>query len=442
LKKEGVLKTIATSHRSSGKSLGLGDLSGSEGRRRRLAGSLAAIDLGLIALYPLIALVLLPEGGKPYVSRLVPLVTICAAVAVAFTISRWSPEWIRGTAMLVVGFVGLAITGGVVAKRVAASIGIREVIGILFAVASVSLVVMGWRRALRGVHRVGARVALATMGSLLIAQFVLLPAVFAIDATNRPRPLESGRTPADVGFTYRDIRITTPDGVRLAAWWIPSRNGAAVLLLPGAGSTRDDVLDHAALVAHAGYGALSLDWRGHGASEGRLHEFGWGGDRDVRTAVSWVLRQPEITGRIGLLGLSMGGEVAVTAGASDPRVAAVVAEGVSVRTLADARQRPNEWAIPLANDAVMFGLVQLVGATPPPEPLTDAFQGFGDRQVLLIAGKDPSEAELGPVYAAVAPDSVTLWSVPDARHIQALSSHPDEYRVRVLSTFENALLAH
>jgi alpha/beta superfamily hydrolase len=437
-----VLETITTSRRSSGQRLDLADPSGSEGWRRWSTGLLPAVALGLIVLYPLMALVLIPEGGKPFASRVVPLVTICAAVAVAFAISRWSPEWIRGTAMLIVGFAGLAITGGVVAKRVAASIGIREVIGILFAVASVSLLVMGWRRALHGVHRVGARVALATMGSLLIGQFVLLPAVFAIDATNRPRPLESGRTPADAGFTYRDVRITTPDGVRLAAWWIPSRNGAAVLVLPGAGSTRDDVLDHAALVAHAGYGALLLDWRGHGASEGRLNEFGWGGDGDVRTAVSWVLHQPEITGRVGLLGLSMGGEVAVTAAASDPRIAAVVAEGVSVRMLADARERPNEWAIPFANDAFMFGLVQLLSAASPPEPLTDAFQRLGGQQVLLIAGNDPPEAELGPVYAALASDSVTLWSVPDTGHIQALSSHPDEYRLRVLSTFESALLAH
>ena len=211
-------------------------------------------------------------------------------------------------------------------------------------------------------------------------------------------------------------------------------------MLPGAGSTRDDVLAHAALVAREGYGTLLLDWRGHGASGGRLNEFGWGADSDVETAVSWVLRRPDVTKGVGLLGLSLGGEVAVTTAAQDPRVAAVVAEGVSVRTFADARLRPHEWAIPFENDWLMFGLVGLLGPQPQPEPLVDSFKALGDRPVLLIAGNDPPEAELGPVYEAAAPGRVTLWSLPDTGHIQALSTHPDEYRTRVLAMFAGELL--
>jgi dipeptidyl aminopeptidase/acylaminoacyl peptidase len=97
-----------------------------------------------------------------------------------------------------------------------------------------------------------------------------------------------------------------------------------VIVLTGSGSTRDDVLDHAALVARAGYGALFLDFRGHGNSGGRIMDLGWGAERDVHSAVSWVLGQPGVT-RVGVLGLSMGGEVALTAAAEDPRIAAVVA---------------------------------------------------------------------------------------------------------------------
>jgi hypothetical protein len=35
---------------------------------------------------------------------------------------------------------------------------------------------------------------------------------------------------------------------------------------------------------------------------------------------------------------------------------------------------------------------------------------------------------------------VTLWSLPDTAHIQAISTYPDEYRTRVLSVFDGALL--
>jgi pimeloyl-ACP methyl ester carboxylesterase len=410
-------------------------------RRGRSPWSPAVLALVVLAFYPLVSLVLLPESSRSFAARSVTLVLIGAAVAAGLAIARRAPGWFRGTAMLVAGFAATAVTGGVVAKRVASGIGARELTGVLFAAAGVALVVIGWRRGLHGIHRLWARVAVAVVGSLVVAQLALLPAVLAIDATNRPRPAASDRTPAHVGLSYRDVRIMTPDGVRLAAWWVPSRNGAAVLVLPGAGSTRDEVLNHAALVAGEGYGALLLDWRGHGASEGRLHEFGWGAEADVRTAVSWVVRQPGVTQGVGLLGLSMGGEVAVTAAAEDTRVAAVVAEGVSVRTFADARQRSNQWAIPFENDAVMFGLVQLLGSPSPPEPLVDAFKRIGERPVLLIAGNDPSEAELGPLYASAAPETVTLWSLPDTGHIQALSTHPDEYRTRVLSVFDGALLA-
>lgn len=407
--------------------------------RGSLFSSPAATALGLLALYPLIALVLFPESPRQLGARLVSVAVIGVAAASALAVTRWAPEAARGIAMLVVGFAGIAVTGGVVAKRVTAGIDVRSVSGILFAIGSVALVVIGWCRVLHGIRRGWARVAVAIVGTLVIAQLALLPAVFALDATNRARPQESGRTPADFGITYRDVRIAMPHGVRLAAWWVPSRNGAAVLVLPGAGSTRDDVLDHAALLAREGYGTLLLDWRGHGASGGRLNEFGWGADGDVRAAVSWVLGQPGVTQGVGLLGLSMGGEVAVTEAAGDPRVAAVVAEGVSVRTLDDARQL-HESAIPFENDVVMFGLVQFLAPASPPEPLSQAFQRIGDRPVLLIAGQAPPEAELGPVYASAAPGSVTLWSMPDTPHTQALTTHPDEYRARVLSLFDRALL--
>ena len=124
-----------------------------------------------------------------------------------------------------------------------------------------------------------------------MAQFLLLPVGVALVATNRARPEGSGRTPADVGLAFRDVRIPAPGGVDLAAWWVPPSNGAAVVMLPGSGSTRDDLLDHAAVLAGAGYGALLVDPRGHGDSGGRLMDFGWGAERDAHAAASWVLER-------------------------------------------------------------------------------------------------------------------------------------------------------
>ena len=49
-----------------------------------------------------------------------------------------------------------------------------------------------------------------------------------------------GRTPADLELAYRDVTFPSSDGVDLAGWYVPARNGAAVALLHGAASTRSE----------------------------------------------------------------------------------------------------------------------------------------------------------------------------------------------------------
>jgi len=57
-------------------------------------------------------------------------------------------------------------------------------------------------------------------------------------------------------------------------------------------------------------------------------------------------------------------------------------------------------------------------------------------------GRSPwSPAVLALGVLAFHPLTVTLWSLPDTGHTQALPTHPDEYRTRVLSVFDGALLA-
>ncbi|HET9974429.1 MAG TPA: alpha/beta fold hydrolase [Streptosporangiaceae bacterium] len=131
--------------------------------------------------------------------------------------------------------------------------------------------------------------------------------------------------------------------MRLSGWYIPAHADAAVILLPGAGETRTAVLGQAAVLARHGYGALLVDTRGHGRSAGHAMDFGWWGDRDVAAAVSFLARQPRIqAGKIAVLGESMGGEQALAAAGSDPRIRAVVAEGAEGQQLADRGWRPHD----------------------------------------------------------------------------------------------------
>jgi hypothetical protein len=210
-----------------------------------------------IALFGLVALVILPEGRPSTGERLAALAAIGGLLAAAWAIAAWAPRWARGSAMLLAGFAGITVFGAVVVERLRDGIAVGDVLGALAGVGGIVLVVSGWRGLLAGVTRAWLRAAIAVIATLVFAQFVVLPAGVALRATNRARPISSGRTPQALGLSYEDVRITSSDGTRLAAWWIPSRNGAAVIALPGASSTRENVLDHAALLAGDGYGVAS-----------------------------------------------------------------------------------------------------------------------------------------------------------------------------------------
>jgi uncharacterized protein len=97
----------------------------------------------------------------------------------------------------------------------------------------------------------------------------------------------------------------------------------AVVILHGAGSRKENHVDFARSAVGHGFAALVFDNRGHGESEGTL---GAGVIADVQRVVAFVAERPEVDAeRIALRGSSMGGQLAIHAGAVSARVAAVVA---------------------------------------------------------------------------------------------------------------------
>ena len=75
------------------------------------------------------------------------------------------------------------------------------------------------------------------------------------------------------------------DGLTLKGWYIPSRNGAAVIAQSGAYNARMGVIEHAAMLGRHGYGVLLYDMRGKGEREGDPHILGWGTQPDVDGAL-------------------------------------------------------------------------------------------------------------------------------------------------------------
>jgi len=202
----------------------------------------------------------------------------------------------------------------------------------------------------------------------------------------------------------------------------------------GGGGSRDGLKRHATLLVRHGYGVLLYDSRGRGDSEGHENAFGWQHEKDARAAVDFL--QMRGIDRIGILGLSTGAEIAVTTAARDPRIRAVVADGLQARSVSDfahggKSDLPYWW---VAVHAV--GLVR--GAQP--EPLSRLVPLIEPRPFLIVAGqKDKGDSAYDEVWARADGRRGVLWKA-DADHTKALAEHPREYERRVVGLFDRALL--
>jgi dienelactone hydrolase len=83
-----------------------------------------------------------------------------------------------------------------------------------------------------------------------------------------------------------------------------------VAVLRGTGSNRLGVADHARLLARHGYGVLIFDLNGHGESDGRSTIVPARFQQDEDAALDYLLDRPDVRGgQIGVIGVSLGGEV-------------------------------------------------------------------------------------------------------------------------------------
>ncbi|HYG92505.1 MAG TPA: CocE/NonD family hydrolase [Nocardioides sp.] len=267
-----------------------------------------------------------------------------------------------------------------------------------------------------------------------VAAYLLVPVVIGTVQVHLPRrPVASPPT-----AEFLAVTLHAEDGPALQAWYRPSRNGAAVMVLNSARGDHRGSTDHARLLADAGYGVLIYDARGTGGSEGAPNGWGWTWLPDVEAGVDFLAgRREVVAGNIGLLGLSTGADVALEAAAVDARVRVVVADGATAQGLADLS---SGWSS-VVSAWPMYATAELLSGRGAAPPLADAIRAIGPRPVLLVAaGSIPQEIPFNRRYAAAGGDTVELWELPDVHHTSGLSSRPEEYADRVLGQLDEALL--
>ena len=303
-------------------------------------------------------------------------------------------------------------------------------------------VVAGARTMLHG-RPVGARVGgiVATVLGVVVATWLIAPGVAA---TNVP-PSTITATPADLGLEFASVTMRTVDGVELAGWYLPGTSDAAIVVAHGAGSTRSDALEQAAVLVGNGFGVLLVDARGHGGSDGTAMDFGWYGDADLSAAIDHLTQRPDVDpDRIGVLGLSMGGEETIGVAAADDRVRAVVAEGATARTATDKAWLSDAYGwrgwLQEQVEKAQFGVTDLLTDASPPTALRSAVHdAVGTPFLLITASTVADEGHAAEYLRTAAPERVTVWTVEGASHTGGLHTSPVEWEERVVSFFDEHL---
>jgi pimeloyl-ACP methyl ester carboxylesterase len=335
----------------------------------------------------------------------------------------------RATLALVIGVIAFG-TGlvGPVFHAVNFGPAWDDATGIAYAVAGLALVVLGVgilvtrageQPRLRG-RRLAARAAVVTVATPVVFVLVVLPIALALMITHPPRLAVED---ADLGRPYDDVTFKAADGTKLAGWYVPSRNGVAVILMHGSGGNRGRAADHARMLASHGYGVLLFDQRGHGDSGGHGNMLGWNAYPDVQGAIGFLERTPGVD-HIAAHGLSMGGEVLLDAAARDRRIEAVISDGAENVT----SQFPGQ-----------FAAIEAIGGVGAPVPLAESAPRIAPRPALLISsGLNEGEGDNGATVARAIGPSATHWEIPDAGHIAGLRTHPREYERRVIGFLDRA----
>lgn len=281
---------------------------------------------------------------------------------------------------------------------------------------------------------------IAAVVLILIVLFVLLRPLLAAWLYAQPRrpapdsdPLLAWRD------QYETVNLSSGASPCRMGWYRPSGNGSAVILLHDHGGNPGDILPQAEALIAAGYGVLLGELRGHGQSDNARFSRA-GAVEDALAAVVWLQRRDDAPARIGLLGVGLGGTVALQAAARSKHIHAVAAAAPPPATLDDLPppagvldllwRTPQEYLFLSAVD-------RFAGAAHLPAN-TRAVARLAGRPVWLSSAGRGREQRLARHLFAAARRPKSLYEIPDA-HPTAPMAALGDYATRLLDFFDHAL---
>jgi len=281
--------------------------------------------------------------------------------------------------------------------------------------------------------------------------WLLLPVALVLTAgiclsfyyTSR-RPRTVLHTPAEYWLEGEEVTFEASDGLRLRGCWIPANqnHAPAVIILHGHGGSLDTNLHRAPAFHAAGFSVFLIDFRAHGARQGRIASFGFFERRDVMGAVAYVRSRG--AGKVGLLGFSYGGIASMLSAPSCPDVYAVASDGGPARMRSAIAGRGFEWHVPRWISLCFAWLIIVVTSLRLRANLFryDAVRWvakIAPRPILFIHGEDdPYLRDFDDLWIAAA-EPKEAWRLPGVGHTKASEMYPEEFERRVIGFFKKYL---
>jgi len=288
--------------------------------------------------------------------------------------------------------------------------------------------------------KAGAVCACVFLACLCVADISYRHFVAVEDDFEHTPSLELSKHPAQVGVARLEEVSFRSREDRLAGWYVPSQNRAAVVITHGTNADRSSMVAELRILSDAGFGVLAFDWPGEGASEGSVR---WGAEdwHALTAAIDWLSKRSDVdAGRIGGVGFSIGGLVMAQVAARDARLGAVALLAAPSDYAALTRWQNRRWGF-LSEFPAELALLYSGMPASKSRPI-DLIHEIAPRPLLLIGGdadKTVPEFMTRALYEA-AREPKSLWIVPGAHHGGYNQVAGAEYRNRLVQFFTANLL--
>lgn len=249
-------------------------------------------------------------------------------------------------------------------------------------------------------------------------------------------PAPDGSYLTENGIPFRDVTLTTQDGLKLAAWFTPPQNGTVILVAHGYNDNRLEVFH--GMFARNGYGVLSFDFRAHGGSEGEISTLGYYERMDVNAALDFALAQPGVE-HVGAWGGSMGAATVILAAAENPQIEAVVADS-AYPSLEDVLRL--NMPVVLFQPFVLTWGEYYSGADIESVNVEQAIAKIEPRPVFIIDGWEGGAVAMNSPYRLydTANEPKEIWVEDGVPHLGMYANNPQRYEKRVIQFFDEWLL--